>query len=248
MRPGQLDCVLPNSAAQVLGRLQHQHPRGPRRHNGLVPFWPLLLEVLKQPVQEPPQLIDVLETISNSLRGSSGVAGDYGTLRAVVQDESTDCRLALKMPEHLGNGHVPILTLGQRLRLSRDQAGCLVAHRFICTLQPPLWRNESFDCSIWYDSPQRHGAIEMYLVALFTDIDELDEKEAAEPLEGASTHLGKRRCLCLGREEASLAPVKIVNLDKYSTEQQEPGYQCPSRAVVVSANKDNGFGQWATQV
>ncbi|PNY26012.1 Uncharacterized protein TCAP_04052 [Tolypocladium capitatum] len=228
--------------------------------NGLVQFWPLLLEVLRQPVREPSQLIDVLETISNSLRGSSGAAGDYGTLRAVVQDENHAffthlwpkiVRLALRVPGQFPSGHIPVLKPGGRLRLSRIQAGCLVVHQFLRTLTAPSWRDELFDFGIWYDSSQRHPqAVEMYLVALFTYLDQLEEEEAAE--EGAveySLH-------SFGQTEmpppqswdgVPLAPAKVVNLDQYSTEQQELGAQGPGGAVVVSANKDIGFGPSATQ-
>lgn len=55
--------------------------------HGQVAFWPLLQRVLQQPVTTTAQLIDVLDTIANTLHCSSGAAGDFGTLRETVEHD-----------------------------------------------------------------------------------------------------------------------------------------------------------------
>ncbi len=228
--------------------------------DGLVPFWPLLVEVLRQPVRMPSQLIDVLDTISNSLRGSSGAAGDYGTLEAAVQEKECDffgsiwpkiVRLALMTPRLYPEHCLPILKPGMALGLSRDQAGCLVSHQFLCTLRPPPWRNDFVDFGIWYGSSQRHPqAVEMYLNAIFGFFKQVGDpgNHAAEEV-GYALHSYDQLARPMSRtwQDCALSTAVVVRVNAYSTEQQELQCQGIESAVVVSANKDIGFGQSATQ-
>ncbi|KAJ6446893.1 poly(ADP-ribose) glycohydrolase [Purpureocillium lavendulum] len=228
---------------------------------GQVLLWPLLVELLKQPVEDPSQLIEVLDTIANTMRFSSGAAGDYGMLRTAVQSKQHDffgtvwpkiVRLALMTPELYPEASLPILTPGQTLKLSRSQAACLVSHQFLCTLRPPPWRHDYFDFSIWYDSSQRHPkAVEMYLGALFRFFEQLDWRDDVLVTDGVqySLHVSDRLYQPMPQawQDVALSTAEVVRVQAYSTEQQELGYQGTNGAVVVSANKDIGFGQSATQ-
>ncbi|KJZ74022.1 hypothetical protein HIM_06690 [Hirsutella minnesotensis 3608] len=226
--------------------------------SGLVPFWSLLIEILKQKVDEASHLVDVLDTISNSLRGSSAASGDYGTLKAMVQNKNHKffshlwpriVWLALQMPELFPEGCMSVLQPGQSIRLTRRQAGCLVAHQFLCTLQPPSWRQDFFDFSIWYDSSQRHPkAVEMYLTALFIYAQRFDENDNMGAVEYSLHSSGhSTKPMPQDWETVTLSPISVTKLQTCSTEQQEPDYQGPDGAVIVSANKDIGFGESATQ-
>ncbi|KAL7800103.1 hypothetical protein V8C37DRAFT_5323 [Trichoderma ceciliae] len=114
--------------------------------DGLVAFWPLLQQIVGQPVQTPTQLIDVLDTIANTTYGSSGAASDFGTLRGVVEQHNdaffsrlwpTIVRLSLMLPDLFPTGIIPVLRPGKKLYLTRDKVACLVAHQFLCTFQSP---------------------------------------------------------------------------------------------------------------
>ncbi|KAH0491764.1 hypothetical protein TgHK011_003173 [Trichoderma gracile] len=132
--------------------------------DGRVALWPLLQHVLQQPVTTPTQLVEALDTIANTAHGSSGTAGDFGTLReAVDQDKDT----------------------------------------FFSRIWPTI-------------------AVRMYLAALFSYFDQLSA-------------------------ESNLEYAEYAGGLTFSTEQQELEYQGHDCAVVVSANKDIGFGQSATQ-
>ncbi|MGH8010752.1 MAG: hypothetical protein ACREQ3_27500, partial [Candidatus Binatia bacterium] len=244
--------------------------------NGLVQFWPLLQKILEQTIGTPTDLVDMLDTISNTLRGSSGPAGDYGTLKQVTQTVGPHffsrtwpaiVRMALRLPEFFPGGKLEPLKPERRLKLSTDQVAGLVAHQFLCTLDAPSWRGDFYDFSIWYDSSQRHpAAVEMYLQALFTYFDHLYVAEDVagqedRPQPGVETNASGgvveyslhsldqhgNSIRLSSWKDSPLGPAKVVNVESYSTEQQERRWQGSNGAVVISANKDIGFGQSATQ-
>lgn len=234
--------------------------------DGLVPFWPLLVEIIKQPVTSTAQLLDVLDTIANISRDSTGDAGDYGTLKAVVDQAGARffshlwpkiVQLILNTPDYFPNGILMVLKPGRKLSLSRGQAACLVAHQFLCSLQCPLWRDGYFDFSIWYASEQRHPkAVDMYFAALFGYLEGLAEpeellqqsKEGGKDMTTYSLHAAPPDIPPFKSWSIfKPSPIEIIQVDKFSTEQQERNYQCSHGAVVVSANKHIGFGQSATQ-
>ena len=223
--------------------------------DGLVGVWPLLLEVLSQPVSRTAQVISMLETIACSLRGTSGVAGDYGTLKTFLDAQPPSFYAsvwpsivdsALRLPTLFLDSQIAVLTPGSEAVLERDQVRCLVAHQFLCTLEEPPWRDGFYDFSIWYASDQRHPrAAEMYLAALIEFFSH--PPFADEPVRYSLSSFEKMN---QGREspnDAALVPVEIIRLPTFSTQQQELSYQGPHGAVVVSANKHIGFGQSATQ-
>lgn len=255
------DCILPNSPqVRCLDRFSilGDDLEG---DDGLVPLWPLLQSVLSGKVNSTSGVIDVLDTISNCIRGSSGWSGNYGMLKQVIDNFGPSfftliwpniMQFALKLTESFPTGKLEHLGSGGRVRLSRGQVGCLVAHQFLCTLPAPSWRDDFYDFSIWYDSSQRHPkAVEMYLTALFTYFERLNAVDASVDLEVVeySLHASSLKDIpAIGpRNNSPLTQATVVNVPDYSTEQQELLCQGRDGAVVVSANKDIGFGQSATQ-
>ncbi|UNI13753.1 Poly(ADP-ribose) glycohydrolase [Purpureocillium takamizusanense] len=150
-------------------------------------------------------------------------------------------------PEH----RLPILKT-ETTGYSRDQADCLVPHQPWCNLRPPPWHKELFDFGIWYGSSQRHlKAVAMYLNALLRFFEQYGD------LEGDVVELSVPYILHVFDRLAQLMPqdwqgcalsiANAIRAEAYSTKQQELHSQCAESAVVVSANKDIGFGQTATQ-
>ncbi|SPO04639.1 uncharacterized protein DNG_07324 [Cephalotrichum gorgonifer] len=235
---------------------------GHENADGHVPVWPLITKILEQPVAHTSHLIDILETISNTLRETSGVAGDYGTLKAFLDEHPSFCGnvwprirdAALRLPTHFPEASIPVLRPGDEVVLERDQAACLVAHQFLCTLREPPWRDGYFDFSIWYASGQRHRqAVEIYLTSFLTLFSELapscSVNSRPDQQVRYSLHSFKdiESSLPLNRGAAPLSPMHVFRLEDFTTRQQELEYQGPGGAVVVSANKHIGFGQSATQ-
>ncbi|PNP48884.1 hypothetical protein TGAMA5MH_00042 [Trichoderma gamsii] len=161
------------------------------------------------------------------------------------------------LPDLFPARKIPVLQPGEKLCLTTKEVSCLVAHQFLCTYQIPPWREGYHDFSIWYGPGQRHPqAIRMYLTALFSYFDEFSAESRMMNL-GTSldSHVGfslhafddPEASLAWEFDQSRLRRLSIVHLEKFSTEPQETVYQGDSGAVVVSANKDIGFGQSATQ-
>ncbi|KAL7910206.1 poly glycohydrolase domain-containing protein [Trichoderma velutinum] len=264
MKPLWPDLLLPCSPSwRCLDRFSLLDEEG---DDGQVAYWTLLQHVLQQPVNTPAQLIDVLDTIANTSCGSSGAAGDFGTLREAVEHHSdtffsrlwpTIVQLSLKLPDHFPRGTIPVLRPGDKLSLTRDMVACLVAHQFLCTFRAPPWGEGYHDFSIWYDSEQRHPqAVRMYLTALFQYFEELSTDPRTASLENSvdsGVEFSLRAFDDAGdfvtgkRDQIRLRNLDVVHVQSFSTEQQELSHQGHDGAVVVSANKDIGFGQSATQ-
>ncbi|KAJ1324366.1 poly(ADP-ribose) glycohydrolase [Microdochium nivale] len=97
-----------------------QHAEHAEDQDGQVPVWQLVRQLLDtSPVADGTQLVDLLETIAVTLRGSTGPAGDYGLLRSMVDTQHVlsffdECwprirSLALSMPELFPAGTLPVL-------------------------------------------------------------------------------------------------------------------------------------------
>lgn len=261
MNDNMADCVLPSSAqVRCLDRFSILDDDF-EGEDGLVPFWALLQSILSKESNSSSDVVDILDTVSNCRRGSSGTAGDFGMLKQAVETNGemffstvwpNIVQFALSMPEHFPTGKIEPLKSGASLHLSRAKVGCLVAHQFLCTVSSPSWRDGFYDFSVWYDSSQRHPqAVKMYLEALlkyFERLDVSDTDTLSENVEYSLHSLGNGG---ISSTEPwcgiALSEATVVSLSNYSTEQQELQYQEPNGAVVVSANKDIGFGQSATQ-
>jgi len=263
--------VLPISPAhRVLDRFSIL-PDSAEGEDGLAPLWDLLVAIVSRPVSTLKNVVDVLEDIAFSLRGSTGQAGDFAFLVQMLSSPSTAEVLqedfvqstwprivsyALAMPCLFPTAQIPLLVPGNTLVLSRRQVACLVAHQFLCSLPVPPHRAESdawVDFGIWYGSEQVHPvAAGMYISALcsyFSSLPELDEAEGS--LEGGvryALHSPSPPLLQrLSDLNTPLSPATAVRQDTYTTEPQILAYLGPKGGVVVSANRVIGFGKSATQ-
>lgn len=231
--------------------------------DGLVLFWALFETLLKPKIESSSQLIELLDTISNILRESSGTAGDYGTLRGAVDDFGPDffsdvwpkiVHYGLQLSTWFPDGNLRILRPGSILEFTQAHVATLVAHQFLCTLDCPPWRDGYFDFSIWYSSAQRHpDAAQMYLRAVFEYFRQLDGPfQVSNGLSQVkvvySLHAQSETSLQARlTEHVQLQPIHIEVVEHYDTRLQELPCQTHHGAVVISANKDIGFGQSATQ-
>ncbi|KAK3196656.1 hypothetical protein K4F52_000538 [Lecanicillium sp. MT-2017a] len=262
----RVKCILSSSPSQrCLDRFSILDPSD-EDQEGTVSTWALIRKLLHSPVTSSSALVDILESISVTIRDSTGRAGDYGTLRKVVEASGRSAAFfsktwpaivaaALAMPRLFPGHDLLKLTPGEKLRLSRAQCASLVAHQFLCTYDVP--REDFFDFSVWYGSEQRHpAAVEMYLEALFTHFDTLDLPNENTYRHEDDNHVIEYSLYVLAPldsyklQDLSKTPlhaIHVVQVDKYSTQQQEYNHQYPDSAVVISANKDIGFGQSATQ-
>jgi poly(ADP-ribose) glycohydrolase len=160
-----------------------------------VPFWDLLTAILRSesaPIVDVPSLIEALETIAVTLRGTASDV-NYGLLREFMTADENDSRLfftetwpilvdlALDLPSLFPEGSLSSLsstTDGSvpRVVFSRRQVACLVVHQFLCSLPAHPWHTESFvDLRPWYSltSTVHRGAVHAYLSALFTYFDRI---------------------------------------------------------------------------
>ncbi|KAJ4153899.1 hypothetical protein LMH87_010365 [Akanthomyces muscarius] len=233
--------------------------------DGSVPFWLLLKELLRQNITAWPSLLDLLETISVTLRGSTAAAGDYGSLRLAIANESsffTDIwpsilRFAVALPKVFTSETIPKLAPGQTLSLSQSQCASLLAHQFLCSFESP--RPDFYDFSVWYDSSQRHPlAVSAYLHSLFTYFrvrgtqtrSEVEVKVVEYSLWSAEAATNPDQATTLSShcwETTQLSKIGIRKLTLHSTEFHNIEHLGNAGAVVISANKDIGFGQSATQ-
>lgn len=233
--------------------------------DGSVPFWLLLKELLSQNIAAWPRLLDLLETISVTLRGSSAAAGDYGSLRLAIAKEPnffvdvwpSILRFAIALPDAFTNETIPKLAPGQTLSLSQSQCASLLAHQFLCSFESP--RADFYDFSIWYDSNQRHPlAVSAYLQSLFAyfrlrgtqNPSEIGANLVEYSLSSAEAVVNLDQATTLSPhcwKSTQLSKIDTRKLKSHSTEFHNIEHSGNAGAVVVSANKDIGFGQSATQ-
>ncbi|KAK5651521.1 hypothetical protein OQA88_11975 [Cercophora sp. LCS_1] len=235
--------------------------------NGQVPFWTILQTLLSTPITSVPSLIDLLETISVTLTGTSNPAGDHGILRRILSQPKHEtffskcwpslANLALQLSDLFPDGYIPILgrapEFETRVRLSRKQTACLVIHQFLRTLRAPEWRNDgTHDFGIWYGSEQRQeSAVLAYLEALFTYFEMvvcvpgcLDGNHEWR-VEYVLRSVDGEDYRAVVDEVKPLGEIEVVIVDEYDTLPASLGV--PVGAAAVSANKYVGFGQSATQ-
>ncbi|KAJ0415513.1 hypothetical protein BJY00DRAFT_293517 [Aspergillus carlsbadensis] len=175
-----------------------------------VPFWDLLTAILRNesaPTTDVASLIEVLETVAVTLRGTAADV-DFGLLRDFISRHITKeswnffdetwpvlVELALEMPNLFPEGKLPSLIshAGADVAFSRKQIACLVVHQFLCSLPPHPWSTESFvDLRPWYSlsSTVHQDAVEAYLTALFTYFERIHESVD-----------GQKSILDLGKDE-----------------------------------------------
>ncbi|KAF3388713.1 hypothetical protein F1880_003248 [Penicillium rolfsii] len=165
-----------------------------------VPFWDLLAVILARksdPIHDVASLIEALETIALSLRGTVTNENHnalHNFMTSYLKDEAQHAQyftktwpflvdLALEMPTLFPDGILPCISSENRngvttAAFSRRQVACLVVHQFLCSLPPHPWDTESFvDLSPWYSqsNTSHPGAVHAYLTALFTYFENLQQ-------------------------------------------------------------------------
>ncbi|KAK0739080.1 hypothetical protein B0T21DRAFT_346435 [Apiosordaria backusii] len=263
--------LLPSSREYKCDDRFSLHPTGGQveDENGQVPFWPVLRQVLSQPVNSTAGLIDILDTISVTLRGTSKPAGDYELLLEEITSLSCNIffekiwprlvTVALEMPVLFPDDQLPVLgqnRASNHLRFSRRQVACLAVHQFLRTLSVPSWRDDdgTHDFGIWYSSQQRQpSAVRAYLRALmlyFSEVvceDEQIDIGVEDWAVDYTLHFLPERYDEIIAEDRPLAELKVVVVEKYDTSPASLGVDTNRQAVVLSSNKIVGFGQSATQ-
>lgn len=237
------------------------HPAGDEAEDsdGNVTFWPILETLLSQPISSATSLIDLLETISVTVHGTVGSAGDHGHLRRVVEARSQNffakcwprlVQIALQLPELFPTGYMQILDGSiPSITLTRRQTACLVVHQFLRTLRAPEWRHDgTHDFGIWYSSEQRQeSAVLAYLEALLVYFDQVvcDESQLDDPQWTIQYDLRSTDRETVITRSCPLVDIEVAIVDRYDLSPKSLGI--PGGAAVVSANKYIGFGQSATQ-
>ena len=239
-----------------------------------VPFWPILTSLLTSPITSAPSLISTLETIALTLTGTTAPATNHDLLHHTLDQNPSFfpaiwpaiATLALEMPTLFPSGSLPVLgrdNTHREISLSRRQAACLVVHQFLRTLRAPAWRGDgAHDFGIWYGREQRQesaagaylGAVMGYFGGVVAGLGlggglEKGEEEGGEGDKGEwrvvyTLHSGGESLPNDG-EGCPLAAVEVLVVEEYDLLPGSLGI--PGGAMVVSANKDVGFGQSATQ-
>ena len=146
-----------------------------------VPLWSVIKAVVAVLPKSTLELIDQLDIISITLRGSA--SSNFAYLKHFLLDRwdnqkffaeiwPTCVQLALDMPTLFPSGSLLHLSReSPAQQYSERQIACLVIHQFLCTLDRPSWMQHdgSPDFHIWFGDDQPHPeAVHAYLVALFT--------------------------------------------------------------------------------
>ena len=215
-------------------------------HLAEVPKWKLISNLLlrsPQPWGSVSVLIDVITSLQPAF-------SDLTTLRAALntggRTEEEFLRhtipsivsLALRMPSLFPTGEIPVLEPGIAgiVVLSREQVACLLAHMFLCTLQPAPWNLHWANFHIWYESSS-HPVL-AYLQSLLVYFEQLDSSGCPPfPEESVSFH---RRVLLEAPDWAN-SQSKLAQIT--SSHSLDP----LSNIEVAFANKDVGFGVSGTQ-
>lgn len=232
-----------------------------------VPFWRILQAALASPLTDLDGLIEMLETIAVTRRGTAGT--DYGLLRmSFVKYWTPEERffqsiwptlkgLALELPQVFPSGLHILSSTNSKVVLSRRQVACLVAHQFLCTLGTPSWMKDGCpDFRIWYSSqtPQPK-AVEAYLFALFRYFELLTSTDS--PILTPSA-FDWPIAFALRKVDAGYMTDElysrcftdfevIFKADHVLVENEDSLLGLPRGAAVISANKDVGFGRTASQ-
>lgn len=232
-----------------------------------VPFWHVLQAALEAPTTSLNALLELLEVIAITLRGTAGT--DYELLRQSfvkcwpVEGRFFEhvwpilTRLALELPTLFPQSLLVLSTRDNEIELSRRQVACLFVHQFLCTLTAPAWMTDgSPDFHIWYSSNTPHSkAVEAYLFALFHYFDllaspsnsPLMHESAAWPITFTLRTVDDDY---LTDHEISLklSEVRVTFISDGDTSIDEQAlFGLPGGAAVISANKDVGFGRTASQ-
>ena len=165
--------------------------------------------------------------------------------------------VAFELPQLFPSGLYSLSTENSRVIFSRRQVACLVIHQFLCSLRSPSWMRDGCpDFHIWYSAQTPHPkAVEAYLFALFRYFELIAYTEnavlSASAVDWSITFTLRKvngdyltADLCSRR----LADFEVIfKADHPLVEEDDRLLGLPHGAAVISANKDVGFGQTASQ-
>lgn len=222
--------ILPSSP---LSRVHDRFSLTENETDNPVPTWLIIAAVLSEQgsLQTASQLIDILDTISVTLRGfaDSNYVGlkqfllDHWDTEHLLAHTWPKCvELALEMPTLFPSGMLePLLTRNNpTARYSHRQTACLVVHQFLCTLPRPSWMQSdgSPDLHIWYGDNQPHPlAVHAYLTALFTFFDRIAASPPSEDKFVSFTLFSAASSPSIIPDEALFKPLAIHQLPRPST-------------------------------
>nr|KMM72052.1 hypothetical protein CPAG_08351 [Coccidioides posadasii RMSCC 3488] len=225
-----------------------------------VPFWSILKKALSLKITDSHGLIDLLQTIDVTLRGCATT--DHGFLQTFLRGmgEAAEgqffnrvwpvlVEIALEMPSLFPEFSLPILSeQHDQVTLSRRQVACLVVHQFLCSLPSQPWPTDSSpDFRIWYSTDIRHPkAVAAYISSVFTYFGRLagssHGSDSPSLLSAEWPIIFRLRTLRVHKSAIlHTLPMGSYHLDKPAL------LGIPDGACIVSANKNVGFGQSATQ-
>ena len=142
-------------------------------------FWDLFRSLLQNPLGDVNGLIELLEIIAITLRGTPGT--NFGQLRQTF-DKYWNSRErffksvwptlrapTLRLPLPFPSGLKTLSNKDAKIRRPRHLVACLVVHQFLCPLTPPPQMiDRGPDFQIWYSSGSPHpNVVKAYLFALF---------------------------------------------------------------------------------
>ncbi|KAJ6624185.1 hypothetical protein B0H10DRAFT_1708908, partial [Mycena sp. CBHHK59/15] len=226
-----------------------------------IPFWLILRAILYPVAQSVSQLIETLDTIAITLRGSSNP--DSHSLRhfllAEWDSESfferawPQCvQIALEMPILFPTDYLVPLSVEKPAQMfTKRQIACLVIHQFLCTLprlpwMPPDDQDTSQDLHIWYSGDQPHPkAISAYLAALCTFFERVASDAQPNPSNSMSLTLYSSPGIPHCNATTLFQPICINDIATPTINATLLGL--PSGACVISSNSHIGFGRTASQ-
>ena len=206
-----------------------------------VPHWRLISTLLRQRwPRDTHALCDVITSFQHDAEvdallrvlQTSDQESFFGrTLPAVLT-------AALNMPQLFPAGHLRVLEAGREdaVSVTREQAACLLAHMFLCTLKKPAWSRCWASFSIWYSSAS--PPVTAYLHTLLVYFSQLDP--TGRPVDPKGLVTFHRRVLECPPDWQS-SPCQLAQITP--SDELEP-----KAAVEVDfANKDIGFGVSGSQ-
>lgn len=190
------------------------------------------------------RLKDVITTFRPSI--------DVRTLSTIIQERGCDrffsitfpamVKLALRMPELFPEGLLSALIPGENsdVTLTRNQAGCLLVHMFLCSTHAAPWHKYWVDFNVWYDSDS--PPVVAYLHTLLAYFEQLASSDN-------SAHTGEvDGCVEFHRIVLSEVPDwKNSTMPVMCVAPFQPAGLASISSQVLFSNKDVGFGVSGTQ-
>ena len=197
------------------------------------------------------RLPDLIETLVYSVHGNGsvdtrGLRGFLGKSHPHPSFYPALYAAALSLPELFPSHEVPYLNDENRgLALTTDQLNALLAHQTLGTLDQAIggWDYPTFLC--WYAGDNPHSmAVEGYLTTLFHHFSNLEAYPRCWQVRVLFFEVSQAEEVCWETGDKTMQ-LKFIPID----EENEPSVPetLETSAVVVSSNRQPGFGPSGTQ-